>query len=108
MEYASTSWTTAAKTNKAKLDKIQNWGLRLILGAMKTTPVKDMETTANIEPLDTRRDLKLLTQAEKIRRLCNHPLHNKLQEKPMERLKRKSTSHLTRSLHQQTMPYANL
>ena len=38
LEYASTSWCTAAKTNKAKLDKIQNAGLRTILGAIKTTP----------------------------------------------------------------------
>ena len=43
MEYASTTWGTAAKTNKSRLDKIQNMALRVILGAMKTTPVHDME-----------------------------------------------------------------
>ena len=41
LEYASTSWCTAAKTNKAKLDKIQNAGLR-------TTPIPEMENTANV------------------------------------------------------------
>ena len=52
MEYASTTWGTAAKTNKSRLDKIQNMALRVILGAMKTTPVHDMEKTANVESLE--------------------------------------------------------
>ena len=47
-EYASSSWTTASKSNKAKLDKIQNMGLRTILGAMKSTPIHEMQKTANI------------------------------------------------------------
>ena len=41
MKYASTTWGTAAKTNNSRLDKIQNMALRVILGAMKTTPVHD-------------------------------------------------------------------
>ena len=32
-----------AGTNKSRLDKVQNMALRVILGAMKTTPVHDME-----------------------------------------------------------------
>ena len=43
MEYAPTTWGTAAKTNKSRLDKDQNMALRVILGAMKTTPAHDME-----------------------------------------------------------------
>ena len=43
MEFASTTWGTAAKTNKSRLDKVQNMALRVILGAMKTTPVHYME-----------------------------------------------------------------
>ena len=43
MEYASTTWGTAAKTNNSRLDKVQNMAVRVILGAMKTTPVRDME-----------------------------------------------------------------
>ena len=42
MEYASTMWGTAAKTNKSRLDKVQNMALRVTLGAMKTTPVHYM------------------------------------------------------------------
>ena len=51
MESASTTWGTAAKTNKSRLDKVQNMALRVILGAMKTTPVHDTEKTANVEEL---------------------------------------------------------
>ena len=43
MEYAFTTWGTAAKTNKSRLDKVQNMALRIILGAMKTTPVHVIE-----------------------------------------------------------------
>ena len=74
MEYASTTWGTAAKTNKSRLDKVQNMALR----AMKTTPVHDMETTANVEPLERRRSLKILIQGEKLRRLPSHPIHTNL------------------------------
>ena len=78
MEYASTTWGTAAKTNKSRLDKIQNMALRVILGAMTTTPVHDMEKTANVDPLERRRSLKILIQGEKLRRLPSHPLHTNL------------------------------
>ena len=55
MEYASSTWATMAKTTKEKLDKIQNMGLRITLGAMKTCPIREMEKTADIEPLELRR-----------------------------------------------------
>ena len=69
MEYASTTKGTAAKTNKSRLDKVQNMALRVILGAMKTTPVHDMEKTVYVERLERRRSLKILNQGEKLRRL---------------------------------------
>ena len=51
MEYASTTWGTAEKTNKSRLDKLQNMALRAILGAMKTTPVHDIGKKPNVDPL---------------------------------------------------------
>ena len=98
MEYASTSWSTAAKTNISRLDKVQNMGLRLILGAMKTTPVKDMEKTADIEPLERRRDLKILFQGEKMKRLPTHQLHSRLEQPTKNRLKRTSLNHKYKGL----------
>ena len=98
MEYASTTWGTAAKTNKSRLDKIQNMALRVILGAMKTTPVHDMEKAANVEPLERRRSLKILIQGEKLRRLPSHPLHTNLAQPTKNRLKRQSLNHQYKEL----------
>ena len=39
LEYSSTVWSTTAKTNQQSLDKIQNQALRIITGAMKSTPI---------------------------------------------------------------------
>ena len=51
LEYAS-SGNTVAQTNKARLDKVvQNLGLRRILGAMKTTPIAELEKTVNSQPV---------------------------------------------------------
>ena len=55
LEYGASAWVTAAKTHTNKLDKVQNIGLRTILGAMKTTPIAEMEKTAGVEPLEGRR-----------------------------------------------------
>ena len=98
MEYAASSWVTASTTNKSRLDKVQNIALRAIVGAMKTTPIAEMEKRADIEPLETRRGYKVLKQTEKIRRLPGHPLHAKLSAPTKNRLKRQSLNHLSRAL----------
>ena len=97
MEYAYTTWGTAAKTNKNRLDKVQNVALRVMLGAMKTTPVHDMEITANAEPFE-RRSLKILIQGEKLRRLPSHPLHTNLAQPTKIRLKRQRMNHQYKEL----------
>ena len=77
-------------------DRVQNIGLRTILGAMKSTSIAMMEKTAGVEPLESRRQAKLLTHAEKMNRLPDHPLHNRLQALTKNRLKRKSLNHLVK------------
>ena len=101
LEYSSSSWIAAAKSTKSRLDRVQNRGLRTILGAMKTTPVSEMEKTAKIKPLEDRRQEKLLIQGEKSRRLQNHPLHTKLQAGTKNRLKRQSPNHLLKAQQRQ-------
>ena len=96
MEYATSPWATASNANKSKLDKVQNVALRAIVGAMKTTLIKEMEKKADLEPLELRRTFKVLTQMEKIRRLPGHPLHKKLAAPTKKRLKRQSLNHLAR------------
>ena len=98
MEYATTSWATASNTNKTKLDRVQNIALRAIVGGMKSTPIKEMEKRTGIEPLENRRQFKILTQTEKLRRLPSHPMFNKLAAPTKNRLKRKSLNHLTKEL----------
>ena len=98
MEYATTSWATASNANKSKLDKVQHVALRAIVGTMKTTPIKEMEKRADLEPLELQRTFKVLTQTEKIRRLPGYPLHKKLAVPTKNRMKRQSLNHLARDL----------
>ena len=48
MEYGSAGWTTAAPTNTARLDKVQNASMRLITGGLKTTPVNTLQTATGL------------------------------------------------------------
>ena len=101
VEYASTIWDTASKTNKSKLDRVQNMGLRIILGAMRSTPIQQMEKTADLQPLECRREYKAAIQGEKLKRLTSHPLHHKLQHGTKNRLKRKSFKHKLKDLQKE-------
>ena len=65
LEYGSSSWMTAAKIHHQTTDKVQNQALRIITGAMKSTPIQSMEEITNIPPLRKRRDCKAMIQATK-------------------------------------------
>ena len=67
LEYGSTAWSTTAKTDQQALDKVQNQALRLITGAMRSTPITEMETHTGVQPLGQRRDAKILMQTDKFR-----------------------------------------
>ncbi|XP_041379145.1 uncharacterized protein LOC121391659 [Gigantopelta aegis] len=98
LEYGSSAWSTTAKTNQQALDKVQNQALRIITGSMKSTPIKDMEKTAAIQPLGERRDAKIMIQAEKFRYLPNHPMKQRMDGLTKNRLKRSSFIHQSRRL----------
>ena len=89
---------TASNANKRKFDKVKNVAFRAIVGAMKTTPIKETEKTADLEPLELWRTVKVLTKTKKIRRLPGHLLHKKLAAPTKHRLKRQSLNHLARDL----------
>ena len=40
IEYASTTLDTASKTNESDLDRVQNMGLRIIFGTMRSIPIQ--------------------------------------------------------------------
>ena len=96
LEYGASAWATAAKTHTNKLDKVQNIGLRTILGAIKTTPIAEMEKTAGVEPLEGRRQAKLLIHAEKNEEDARPPPAPKAQRPHKNRSKRKSLNHLVK------------
>ena len=68
-------------------------GLRIILGATRSTPIQEMEKTADLKPLECRREYKAAIQGGKLKRRTSHPLYQKLQHRTQNRLKRKSFKH---------------
>ena len=54
--------------------------------------------TANVEPLERRRSLKILIQGEKLRRLPSHPLHTNLAQPTKNHLSRQSLNHQYKEL----------
>ena len=107
LEYGSTSWMTTAKTHLQTLDKVQNQALRIISGAMKTTPIEKMEKQTGIPPLSKRREQKAMLQGNKFKCLQNHPMNERLQARSSGRLKRSSFAVESRALdrkHQAALP----
>ena len=98
MEYGSAAWATAAKSNTSRLAKLQNAGMRIITGGLKTTPIHTLETTTGLRSLELRREEKTLIQSQKLKRLPEHPAHNLLSEPTKNRLKRGSCNHLAKKL----------
>ena len=89
LEYSSTAWSTTANTNQQSLDKIQKQALRIITGAMKSTPITFMEQTTAIQPLQQRRQAKVLLQAEKYKCLPDHPMKEKVEGRTKKQNKEK-------------------
>ena len=54
--------------------------------------------TANVEPLERRRSLKILIQGEKLRRLPSHPLHTNLAQPTKNHLNHQSLNHQYKEL----------
>ena len=75
---------------KGKQDQNRQHGPEIIRGAIKSTPIWQMEKMANIQPLETRRNFKIQCQAEKTKRLHSHPLHQKLNQPIKSRLQSES------------------
>ena len=107
LEYGSSSWMTAAKSHQQTLDKVQNQALRIITGAMKSTPIERMEQTAGIPPLIKRRECKALIQATKYKYSENYLMSARQKQLSSGRIKRSSFVRETQSLqreHQEKLP----
>ena len=86
------------KTNQQSLDKIQKQALRIITGAMKSTPITFMEQTTAMQPLQQRRQAKVLLQTEKYKCLPDHPMKEKVEGRTKNRIKRSSFTHEVKKL----------
>ena len=102
LEYGSAAWCPASNTTLGELDKVQNQALRVITGAMKSTPIVEMERVGGVQALRERRDTKVITQAEKFLSMPSHPMENRFQNLAMGRLKRSSFIHQAKRLNRQT------
>lgn len=98
LEYGMTAWGTTAKSNFDRVSKVQNQATRIVTGAMRLTPIPELETITGLQPLEDRRDTKLLTQAAKFKRIYNHPMKDRLSQPTKGRLKRGSFIHQSRTL----------
>ena len=84
--------TIACKGAILSLDKVQNQALRLICGAIRTTPTAACEIDANIKPRDRTRKRSLIETVERYRRQEPDHLNRKLIEswKPVGRIQLKT------------------
>ena len=101
LEYGSAAWSSASKSTLQSVDKVQNQALRLITGAMKTTPISAMEKVTGIQPLQDRRNMKTLLQAEKFKCQLNHPMKAKVEGCTHNRIKRESFVHQAKKLEKE-------
>ena len=76
LDYGCIVYGSARKSYLQMLDPIHNQGLRLCLGAFRTSPVESLYVDAHEPSLGARRVKLSLQYATKIKSLPNHPAYN--------------------------------
>lgn len=104
LDYASFLIEPTSKKNLARLDRIQFQSLRLIIGAMRSSPINALQVEAVEAPLHFRRQFLADKFLFKCLRLSNHPLMVKVttlsaQVKSLQYWRNKSIPLLVKSLH---------
>ena len=90
-----------SKDQQQALGNVQNQALRLITGAMRSSPITEMDRLTGVQPLGHRRDAKNMMQAEKFKCMTNHPMKTRLEVLTKNRLKRSSFVHESKKLSHQ-------
>ena len=75
LDYGSIVYGSACKSYLHRLGPVQNQGLRLCLGAFRTSPQKSLEIEAQIPPLELRREKLSLQYAIKAKVNQRNPAH---------------------------------
>ena len=78
LHYGSFIYGSARASYIKTLDPIHNQGLRLCLGAFRTSPMESLYVEANEESLYRRRDRLSLQYALKLKSMPNHPTHRSI------------------------------
>ena len=76
LDYGCQVYGSARKSYLKILDPIQNQGIRLALGAYRTSPEKSLHVEANEPPLELRRQRLSLQYAIKLSSLPDNPAHD--------------------------------
>ena len=76
LDYGCIVYGSARKSYLQMLDPIHNQGLRLCIGAFRTSPVESLYVDAHEPCFGTRRAKLSLQYASKIKPLPKHPAHN--------------------------------
>ena len=115
LDYGSFIYGSAPKSYIRMLDPIQNEGLRLCLGAYKTSPARSLEVQAGVLPLKLRREQLALQYILKLRANPNNPaykciFHRELTQPSARRYKTIPTlrERLEESLSQSNINFENI
>ena len=73
IDYGAVLYSGASKTNLNKLDSVHTSGLRLAIGAFRTSPTQNILIEAGFLPLRLRREVQTATYATDILQNMNHP-----------------------------------
>ena len=76
LDYGCIVYGSASKTALAKLDPVHNQGLRLSLGAFRSSPVESLSVEAHEPPLEIRRDKLALQYVLKLKANPENPAYD--------------------------------
>ena len=76
MDYGCIVYGSASKTALAKLDPVHNQGLRLSLGAFRSSPVESLYVEAHEPPLEIRREKLALQYILKLKANPGNPAYD--------------------------------
>ena len=76
LDYGCIVYGSASKTALAKLDPVHNQGLRLSLGAFRSSPVESLYVEAHEPPLEIRRDKLALQYVLKLKANPENPAYD--------------------------------
>ena len=78
LDYASPLFETASNSNLLVLERVQYAAARVILGAIKCTPVEKLNAEVYLMPLTYRRKMLLAQYGYRILSIPDHPIRNLL------------------------------